>query len=272
MLEGAGLAMDYGRGPVFNGLDLTLAGGHLVGLIGPNGAGKSTLLALLMRLLVPTAGTLRLGGRPLTAWRRRDLARQLTLVPQDTRIGFDFSVAEIVAMGRNPWLGRFQVAGPADLALIQAAMAQTGVSALAARSINTLSGGERQRVIIARAIAQQTPIVLLDEVTAHLDLCHQLEVLELARGLARAGRLVIAAIHDLNLAARYCDRLLLLADGGIQADGPPTAVLTRDHLRRWFNLDARIEPDPATGGLRITPLRPLPPGRAVGPWPAASDT
>ncbi len=136
------------------------------------------------------------------------LARQRTLVPQDTQIGFAFDVEDIVTMGRNPHLRRFRVSDAHDLAMTREAMAQTGVQALARHPIDTLSGGERQRVIVARAIAQDTPIVLLDEFTANLDLCHQIEVLELVRGLSQGGRLVIAAIHDLTMASRYCDRLL----------------------------------------------------------------
>jgi len=246
--------MDYGEGPVFAGLDLDLAAGSLVGLVGPNGAGKSTLLMLLMGLARPTAGDIRLLGRPLPSYRRRALARQMTLVPQDTRIGFAFAVEDIVAMGRNPYLGRFRVPDARDLAVIRRAMEQTGVAALARRAVDNLSGGERQRVVIARAIAQETPIVLLDEVTANLDLCHQLEVLELARTMAREGRLVVAAIHDLALASRYCDRVLLLADGAIRGDGTPRAVLTEGNLRRYFKVAARVGEMPGGEGLRIEPI------------------
>lgn len=249
-----GLAMDYGGEPVLAGLDLDLRVGTLVGLIGPNGSGKSTLLNLLMGLMRPVAGEIRVRGRPLGGYRRRALARLMTLVPQDTRIGFAFRVEELVAMGRNPHLGRFRVPGAEDVALIRRAMEQTGVASLAQRAVDTLSGGERQRAVIARAICQETAIVLLDEVTANLDLCHQLEVLELARHLALGGRLVVAAIHDLTLASRYCDRLVLLAEGGVQADGPPRAVLTEANLRRFFAVEARIGEAPG-GGLSIAPLR-----------------
>lgn len=249
------LCMDYDGRRVLDRLDLDLHAPTFVGLIGPNGAGKSTLLKLLMRLARPTAGEITLFDRPLAAYRQRALANAMTLVPQDTHIGFAFGVEEIVAMGRNPHLGRFQVPGPHDLERIRRAMQQTGIEPFARRAIDTLSGGERQRVIIARAIAQETPIVLLDEVTANLDLCHQLEVLELARGLAREGRLVVAAIHDLTLASRFCERLVLLANRRIQADGPPRAVLTEANLRDFFAVEARIEEAPAGGGLQITPLR-----------------
>lgn len=255
MIRTRGLAMNYGRGPVLKGLDVAFDPGPIVGLIGPNGAGKSTLLRLLMGLMRPSAGTIELDGRAVHSFRRRALAQHMTLVPQDTQIGFAFRVEEIVAMGRNPHLGRFAVPGAADLALIRRAMAQTGIAALAERPIDTLSSGERQRAIIARAIAQETRILLLDEVTANLDLCHQVAMLELVRGLAHAGRLVIAAIHDLTLAARFCDRLILLADGGIRADGTPGEVLTEANLRRFFGVEARVEPHPDNGELQITALR-----------------
>jgi len=253
------LAKDFGNGPVLEGIDLDLFAGAMVGLIGPNGAGKTTLLSLLMGLLRPSAGQVLVGGRPLSGLSRRRLARIMSLVPQEFEIGFAFRVRDIIAMGRYPYLGRFQVPGPADLAAVDEAMALTGVGALAQRTIDTLSGGERQRVLIARAVAQQTPIVLLDEVTANLDLSHQLEVLELARGMAADGRLVIAAIHDLAMASRYCDRLLLLADGCLQADGPARTVLTPRNLRRFFNVEVEIAEAPGGVGLAITPRLPTPP-------------
>lgn len=248
-----GLGMDFGHGPVLDGVDLDLNRGEIVGLIGPNGAGKTTLLSLLMGLLRPTVGAVWVLGRPVATLTRRRLARIMALVPQDLEIGFAFRVREVVAMGRYPYLGRFQVPGHEDLAAIDEAMSLTGVDALADRTIDTLSGGERQRVLIARAIAQQTPVALLDEVTANLDLSHQLEVLELAARMAAGGRLVVAAIHDLAMASRYCDRLLLLAEGSLRADGPVREVLTADHLQRYFGVDARIDEAPGGAGLVITP-------------------
>lgn len=248
-----GLGMDFGHGPVLDGVDLDLNRGEIVGLIGPNGAGKTTLLSLLMGLLRPTVGAVWVLGRPVATLTRRRLARIMALVPQDLEIGFAFRVREVVAMGRYPYLGRFQVPGQEDLAAIDEAMSLTGVDALADRTIDTLSGGERQRVLIARAIAQQTPVALLDEVTANLDLSHQLEVLELAASMAASGRLVLAAIHDLAMASRYCDRLLLLAEGSLRADGPVKEVLTADHLQRYFGVEARIDEAPGGAGLVITP-------------------
>lgn len=256
LLRARGLGMDFGNGPVLDAVDVALRPGEMVGLIGPNGAGKSTLLSLLMGLFRASTGEVLVAGRALSGLSRRRLARIMALVPQHLEIGFAFRVREVVAMGRYPYLGRFQVAGAADLAAIDEAMALTGVDLLANRTIDTLSGGERQRVLIARAIAQQTPVVLLDEVTANLDLSHQLEVLELAARMAAEGRLVVAAIHDLTMASRYCERLLLLADGQLRVDGSVREVLTPEHLRRFFGVDANIDQAPGHSGLIITPRLP----------------
>ncbi|MCY4046133.1 MAG: ABC transporter ATP-binding protein [Cellvibrionales bacterium] len=234
------LSFAYDSAPVLEDVNFSLSQGELIGLIGPNGAGKSTLLRLLLGLSQPDTGSISIMGQPLGDVKRRDLARQMTLVPQDAQINDAFSVEEVVAMGRNPWLSRFQPVGRKDLAIIRDAMEQTDVALLAKRPVNQLSGGERQRVLIARAIAQQTPIILLDEATANLDICHQLEVLELAKSLANQGKLVIAAIHDLAMAARFCDRLLLLADSRLQADDLPSAVITETNLARFFNLHAEV--------------------------------
>jgi len=248
------LRAGYGAATILEDLSLGLGAGAMVGLIGPNGAGKTTLLKLLMGLMRPVSGEIRVLGRPVGTYRRSALARRMTLVPQDTQIGFAFDVEDIVAMGRHPHVGRFRAPGAHDLAMVQRAMAETGVRHLARRPIDTLSGGERQRAIIARAIAQETQILLLDEVTANLDLCHQLEVLRLAHKQARDGRLVVAAMHDLGMASRFCDRLLLLADGGLRADGPPEAVLTERNLRRYFHVEARIARMRHGPGLHIVPL------------------
>jgi iron complex transport system ATP-binding protein len=241
LLRTKGLEMRFGSAPVLKDVTLDFGAGEMVGLIGPNGAGKTTLLRLLLGLMKPTAGFIELVDKPLSSYRRRAVAQLMTLVPQDTQIGFSFTVEELIAMGRNPHLSRFQVPGSRDLWLIEQAMEATGVLQLRERDVATLSGGERQRVLIARAIAQETPVVLLDEVTSNLDLCHQLEILSLARGLARRGRLVMAAIHDLTLASRFCDRMILVAEGRIRADGPPRYVVTAEHLRQFFSIKARLE-------------------------------
>ena len=258
ILSLSGVSFRYDSVPVLAGVDLRFSLGQMVGVIGPNGAGKTTLLRLLMRLMAPSTGRIVLEGRALPEFTRRELARLIALVPQDTQIGYAFTVQEIVAMGRNPYLSRFQPPDKADVIAIQSAMHQTGLEGLADRPINTLSGGERQRVLIARTIAQQTPVVLLDEATANLDLCHQLEVMEFAQALAVQGRLVIATIHDLAMASRYCDRLILLNKGGVQADGTAEDVLTARNLEEHFALRARIDRSAhLQRGLSITPIAPI---------------
>ncbi len=241
-IETAQLSFGYDTTVIIRDLDVQLNRGEMVGLIGPNGAGKSTLLQLMLGLSKPDTGHINVMGKSLAKIRRRELAQLITLVPQDSQINYAFSVEDVVAMGRNPWLDRFQPAGAEDLAIIENAMVQTDILRFAKRPIHQLSGGERQRVLIARAIAQQTPVIMLDEATANLDICHQLEVLELAKSLADQGRLVVAAIHDLGMASRFCDRLLLLAQQRLQSDGVPEQVITPDSLQRFFNLHATVEP------------------------------
>lgn len=255
-IAASNLHFSYDEAGIFEGVNVELALGQMVGLIGANGAGKSTLLRLLLGIDKPTHGDISLFGQPLNDIARRDLARLITLVPQDSQINYAFSVEELVAMGRNPWLKRFQPAGSQDLEIIEQAMRQCDVMQFAKRSIHQLSGGERQRVLIARAIAQQTPVILLDEATASLDVCHQLEVLELSQALAEHGRLVLFAIHDLNMAARFCERLLLLADQDLYADGRPEQVLNEANLAHCFGLNAQVNSTEINGQgqLQITAL------------------
>ena len=255
----------------FNGVDFSYEGkdivrdmnlafprsGRMVGLIGPNGVGKTTILRLMMRLEWPEAGQITLQGKPISKFDRKELARTVTLVPQDTHVDFPFTVEDMVAMGRHPRKKRFQPLNEEDHAIIQRALKATATDHLVDQAVNTLSGGERQRVLVARAIVQQTSIILLDEVTANLDLCHQLEVMDLARSLADQGKLVIATIHDLSLASRYCDQILLLGEQALQSNAPPTAVLTSENLERFFSIDARIDPSAhVSPGLIVTPIRP----------------
>lgn len=257
LLSCSNLEFAYGKQNIIKDVALSFDKKQFVGLIGPNGAGKSTLLTLLMGLVSPTHGEITLAGRSLNTYKPREIARHISLVPQDTSIDCAFSVQEVVAMGRNPHLGPFQSERQQDLELIQAAMEKTDLLQMAERRVDQLSGGERQRVFIARAIAQQAPILLLDEPTANLDLCHQLEVLTLVKQLTESGHTAIAAIHDLGLASRFCDRLVLLSQGNVVADGTPTQVLTKDNLYRYFSIEAQIEPSTEAGeSVRVTALRP----------------
>jgi iron complex transport system ATP-binding protein len=254
--RGVGYSFDR-RAEALTGIDFTAQPGEAVALLGPNGSGKSTLLRLLAGLLAPASGSVTLDGQPLAGFEREALARQLTLVPQESPAPFELSVREVVALGRNPWLGRFTPAGPADHEAVDEALAATDAAHLADRSITELSGGERQRVLIARALAQKTRYLLLDEPTAHLDIEHQLAMLSLVRAQADAGAAVVVAIHDLTLAARFCDRLVLLtATGGaghVVAQGKPIDVLTPDNIATVFRVRADVLTGPDGGVIAVVP-------------------
>jgi iron complex transport system ATP-binding protein len=225
---------------VLCGVSLELRSGEVLGLAGANGAGKTTLLRAASGVLRPDAGRVLLAGRPLGSYGRRELARQIAVVPQDTPFAFPFRAGEAVLMGRSPHLPRLGFEGPRDLAIARSSLAQVGIEALADRSILELSGGERQLVLLARALAQQPNVLLLDEPTAHLDLRHRLQVLELVRELAAAGRSALVVSHDLSLAARSCDRLALLAAGRVLAVGPPAEVLSREAVLEVFGIEADV--------------------------------
>ena len=241
LLECQKLDFSYQKKRVIYGVSLGFGENEFVGLIGPNGAGKSTLLNLLMGLYPPEEGQVYLSGNDITQITRKNIAQKISFVPQDVSIEYAFSVREIVAMGRNPHLGAFQIESQYDHVIIDRAMQKTDILSMAERRVDQLSGGERQRVFIARALAQETPILLLDEPTASLDLCHQLSLLTLIRQLCSEGLLAIAAIHDLNLAARFCDRLIMLDQGSVVAQGTPREVLTKENLYRYFSIEAEVE-------------------------------
>jgi iron complex transport system ATP-binding protein len=250
------------------GADLAVEAGAFLGIIGPNGAGKSTLLRLAAGLIAPASGEITLDGRSLRALPRKQIARLLGYVPQQARLDFPFSVADVVMDGRNPHLGRFQVGGVADRQIVWEAMEQTGILPLAERNVQTLSGGEKQRVLIARALAQQPRVLLLDEPTANLDLHHQHAILRLVRRLAEEqGLAVVAAVHDINLAARYCDQLAVLMNGRIVATGTPAATITHALLADVFAVDAEIAPEPdVAGAVRVHVLSPSADGVREPAW------
>jgi len=257
LLEARQVVFGYGNGRILDGATLSLRRGELLGLVGPNGSGKSTLIRLLLGLLVPQSGEVLLEGVRLSSLPRTQVARLITLVPQETALDFEFSVREIVAMGRYPYLGRFRPEGTRDRQAIAEALRGTQLEQLAARSVHTLSGGERQRVLIARAVAQQTPLILLDEPTANQDVAHQLKTLELVRRLVREGRGALASVHDLSLAARFCDRILFLSQGRIAAEGTPREVITERNVAAYFHVQARIREDEELGCLQVWPVAPL---------------
>jgi iron complex transport system ATP-binding protein len=239
-LELAGVAAQLGPRAVLEGVDLSVPPGEVVGVLGRNGAGKTTLLRVACGALAPDAGRVLLDGRALASLERRERARSVALVPQDTQVPFPFSVAELVLMGRTPHLGWLGFEGAHDLDVARAALDRMGIAALADRSVLTLSGGERQLAMVARALAQQPRLLLLDEPTAFLDLRHRLEVLTVVRELAAAGGSALVVSHDLGVAARFCDRLVLLSGGRILASGPPRDVLTPETLRAAFGIEADV--------------------------------
>jgi iron complex transport system ATP-binding protein len=247
--------VSLGGREVLRGVSLELRSREVLGLVGANGAGKTTLLRAACGVLRPDAGSVRLAGHPLASYGRRELARRIAVVPQDTPFAFPFLVGEAVLMGRSPHLPRLGFEGPQDLAIARDAIARVGIGDLADRSILELSGGERQLVLLARALAQQPRVLLLDEPTAHLDLRHRLQVLELVRELAGAGRSALVVSHDLSLAARGCDRLALLAEGRVLAAGPPAEVLSADSVRQAFGIEAEVVAGP-DGTPLVLPRRP----------------
>ncbi|EJN60422.1 heme ABC transporter ATP-binding protein [Halogranum rubrum] len=248
------VAVSLGNVRVLDGVSAAVDRGTFVGLVGPNGAGKTTLLRTLNAALRPDEGTVRVTGQNVAELSAKEVGRLVATVPQDTSLSFDFSVRQTVEMGRTPYLSRFGGMRPEDHELVDRAMKQTAVDEFADRAITAISGGERQRVLLARALAQDTPLVLLDEPTASLDINHQVRTLELVRELVDDGKTVVAAIHDLNLAAHYCDELLLLGEGRILASGPPESVLTESTLERAFGANAVVSRHPVTGSVYVTAL------------------
>ena len=215
--------------------DLAVRAGELVGVVGPNGSGKSTLIRLLLGALVPTAGVVTAFGRPAAAWRRRDLARRVAVVAQREEPVFPLRVREAVFLGRYPHVGPVRPMGPADHAAVDAALARADATELSDRWTTTLSGGEWQRVRLARALAQEPEVLVLDEATANLDLRHEMEAFELAADLVRReGRTGVLVSHHVNLVARFVDRVVVLDHGTPTAAGPPAEVLTRETLERLF--------------------------------------
>jgi len=253
-IDARGLRFSYGAAPVVDDISLSLEPGEMLGVIGPNGSGKSTLLRLLSGVLSPAAGDVRVHGQALAHLSRRDLGRTIAVVPQDTLIEFPFSVTEVVLMGRSPHLGRFAFEGDRDVEVARAAMRRTGVLDLAERSIHELSGGERQRVVLARALAQEAPIMLLDEPGAFLDIRHEVELYDLLHDLQGEGKSILTVLHDLNLAALYCDRVALLKAGRLVRLGPPAEVITYAALTEVYETEVYVDTNDITGAINVLPL------------------
>ncbi|WP_414574895.1 ABC transporter ATP-binding protein [Anabaena sp. CCY 9402-a] len=235
--------------PILRDINLEVASGEFVGLIGPNGSGKSSLLRCIYRVLKPDTGRITLNGQDIWQLSPREMAQQTAVVLQETPTEFDFTVEEMVWMGRNPHQGMFERETAKDRDIVREALYQVGMLEFCERSFVSLSGGEKQRVLVARALAQQAQFLILDEPTNHLDIRYQLELLELVKGL---GVTTIAALHDLNLAASYCDRIYVVDKGTIRSAGLPKELLQPALIREVFGVGSKVEHDPSNDKLRIS--------------------
>ena len=250
-----GLSAGYGEATVLDGLDLAIPPGKITVIVGANACGKSTLLRTLSRLLPARKGTVLLDGKSIHRLPSRALARTLGLLPQSPIAPEGIAVSDLVSRGRHPHQGIFSRWRREDDEAVAAALAATKTEDLADRPVDELSGGQRQRVWIAMALAQETDLLLLDEPTTFLDISHQIEVLDLLTDLNQTrGTTVVMVLHDLNLAARYADHLVAMANGRLHAAGPPEAVLTEDNVRQVFGLQSRIVTDPTSGRPTMLPI------------------
>lgn len=254
-LSGKDLVVSYGSRRALEDVSADVEPGRLLGVIGPNGSGKSTLIRVLAWLRRPDAGEVRLDDRPLGAVPARERAQRIAVVPQETRLAFPMRVRDLVRLGRAPYVGGFGWETAADHRIVDEAMDRADVSGLAGRRLDELSGGERQRAVVARALAQEPRVLLLDEPTASLDLRHAVLLLDLLRDLARDRGLAVAVVlHDLNLAAMYCDRLALLSRGRLHASGPPVEVLRYQDLCEVYGTELYVAPNDVTGQTVVLPL------------------
>ncbi|GAA4974025.1 ABC transporter ATP-binding protein [Pseudonocardia tropica] len=262
-LRADGVVLGYDDRVVVDGLDVTIPDGSFTVLVGPNACGKSTLLKGLARMLRPRSGSVLLDGQAIGSLPAKEVARRLGLLPQSSIAPGGITVADLVARGRYPHQGLLRQWSRDDEAAVAAALEATGTHPLADRLVDELSGGQRQRVWLAMVLAQQTPLLLLDEPTSFLDLRHQLDVLDLCADLhGRRGHTLVVVLHELNLAARYATHLIAMRDGAIVAQGPPERVVTEDVVSRVFGLSCRVLPDPETGTPMVVPR-----ARARTPYP-----
>jgi iron complex transport system ATP-binding protein len=265
VLEARNASVQRGGRTIFGPASVRIGAGEMTALIGPNGSGKSTLLRLFAGLWRPDDGEMLIDGKAIHSFARRELARRVAFVPQETQIDFAFTVGEILAMGRYAHRGRFSPQSEVDHAAINSAAAYCDITHLMDRAINTLSGGERQRVLIARSLVVEPGFILLDEPTANLDIHHALDVLQLCQSLSRQGKTVVVATHDFNLVTRYVTRLILLQRGLLIVEGPREDVLDPETIREVFKVEAEMVPmttghpvyvfhqrTPCTGGAQGT--------------------
>lgn len=255
VLRGAAVCYRYPRAErdAVQHADVDVGPGELVGIVGPNGCGKTTLIRLLVGARRPTAGKVEVLGKPLQSWDRRDLARTVAVVTQREAPAFPLTVEHTVALGRYPHVGALGVAGPHDRDVVTRALERCDIASLSERWVETLSGGEWQRVRIARALAQEPRLLVLDEATANLDVRHEMEVFELVGELVRDGLAGLIVTHHVNMAARFVDRLIIMSDGAVRASGPPNEVLTRDVVEEVFEWPVEIED--RRGIPQVVPLR-----------------
>ena len=250
-----GINFNYESVKALDDVSFEVKEGEVLGVVGPNGSGKTTLLKCINMILKPNVGTVLIDGKSILKYSRREIAKDIGVVPQDSTIQFPFTVFDIVLMGRAPHLGRLKGETAKDLEIARNAMKITNTLHLADRLIDEISGGEKQRVIIARALTQEPKILLLDEPTLHLDINHQLEVLELVRKLSKKNKLIVVFVsHDLNLANRYCDRLILLNSGKIYSIGRPRNVLTNSHIKEVYGIEVEISYNKKIKAFNIVPI------------------
>ena len=251
-----GVQFYYEARKVLDEISFEAGEGEFIGLIGPNGSGKTTLLKIIDGILKPRIGSVYLDFKRISELDPKELARELAMVPQTADLSFDLKVFDVVMMGRYPYLGKLSFEGEVDEEKVRFWMKLTNTLHLAERSIKEISGGERQRVLIARALAQEPRILLLDEPTSNLDVCYQIEIMNLLKELVeKLGLTIICAIHDLNLAARYSDKIILINGGRIKGIGRPIEVLTKENLRDVFKIEAKVEYDQDSKSLTIIPIK-----------------
>ena len=242
------LQATLGGSHILKGVSIEVSDKDFVGIIGPNGSGKSTLLKSIYRVLTPQSGTVFLDGNALNSYKPKESARKMAVVAQHNYYNFEFSVQDVVMMGRAPHKKAMERDNADDYRIVREALEKVNMGGFAQRSFSTLSGGEQQRVILARALAQQTQCLILDEPTNHLDIKYQLQLMDIVRSLRLT---VVSAIHDLNIAAMYCNKLFVLQNGRIIAFGPPKQVLTREFIRQVYEVEAKLYTDPETGQMHI---------------------
>lgn len=253
------LGFSYGSKEILKNINLKIEAGSFISIIGPNGSGKSTFLKTLSGYLQPQKGVIMLGEELLKVLSKKEVSKRLSMVPQNILLEFDFKVKDIVLMGRHPYIKRLKGETPEDIKIAEKAMKYTNTLEFSDRLYNELSGGEKQRIILAQALAQQPRVLLLDEPISHLDLQHQVEILDLIKKMTLEGKLTsIAVLHDLNMASAYSDYIIMLKDGQIRYEGEPEKLLTCDNIADVFNTDVTISKNPVTGKTYIYPVSAIP--------------